>query len=353
MLKHSGFEASKSVYVELMVLIFILAYFTWRYVENPFRKKQRFNQAAIFMLSALLMIFFIVLGYLGHRSNGFDERAHMLVFKDLSYNTAVLGYTQCENFLDKNDPKLNYCYGANKLPNALVVGDSHADDKFYGIEKSIKAYNWTLVGNSSCPPLLGVRVKSADSVECTERLNKLFAYIDEQKTLKVVVLSFAHMYPLDKLIAADHIQLRFDPKDSVIEDTSNPTLGKVDAFYAGLARTVDFLTSRNIKTVILLDVPELTFFPYDCLKDKVNCGFNKSDVVERQKVLREHVASIRLGYKDVLVFDSLDVFCDASTCNILKEGRSMYRDSHHLSHFGSIKYGEFLSDWLSKNTSLM
>lgn len=347
MLKHSGLDVSKSVYVALMVLTFILAYFTWRYVENPFRKKQRFNQAAIFVLSALFITSFLIFGYFGYRSNGFDGRAHMLVFKDLSYNTAAFGYTQCENFLDKNEPKLNYCYGANKSPNALVVGDSHADDKFYGIEKSIKAYNWTLVGNSSCPPILGVRVKSFNSTECTERLNKLFAYIDDKKTIKVVVLSFAHMYPLDKLIAADHIQRRYDPKDSVIVDTLNPTLGKVDAFYAGLERTVDFLTSRNIKTIILLDIPELTFFPSDCLKGNVNCGFNKSDVVKRQDILRKNIANIRLGHKDVVVFDSLDVFCEGNTCNILKEGRSMYRDSHHLSHFGSIKYGEFFSEWLS------
>lgn len=351
MLKHSSLEVTKSEYVALIILTFILAYFTWRYVEKPFREKQRFNQTKIFVLSALIMTFFIVFGYFGHRSNGFEDRAHMLVFKDLSYNTSTFGYIQCENFLDKNEPKLNYCHGINKLPNALVVGDSHADDKFYGIEKSIKAYNWRLIGNSSCPPILGVRFKSADGVECTERLNKLFAYIDSQKTLKVVVLSFAHMYPLDKLIAADHIQRKFDSKDSVIEDMSNPTLEKVDAFYAGLVQTLDFLKSRNIKTVILLDIPELTFFPSDCLKDKVKCSFNRNDVIERQYVLREHIESIKLSYKDVLVFDSINVFCKDNTCNILKEGRSMYRDSHHLSHFGSIKYGEFFSDWFYKNTS--
>ena len=74
------------------------------------------------------------------------------------------------------------------------------------------------------------------------------------------------------LIAADHLQAGYDPLDAVIEDLSDPALGRVDAFYAGLTRTVDFLASRGIKTVIFLDIPELTYFPADCLKGKVACS---------------------------------------------------------------------------------
>jgi len=41
-----------------------------------------------------------------------------------------------------------------------------------------------------------------------------FSYIDaNSSSIKVVVLSFAHMYPLNQLIAADHIQRQFDQKE--------------------------------------------------------------------------------------------------------------------------------------------
>jgi len=63
---------------------------------------------------------------------------------------------------------------ASATQNALVVGDSHADDKFYGIQKNVPSYNWKLLGNSSCPPLIGVKFKSVDGTECTERLQKIF-----------------------------------------------------------------------------------------------------------------------------------------------------------------------------------
>ncbi|HQV40655.1 MAG: acyltransferase [Moraxellaceae bacterium] len=344
-IRTSPLEQDRSLFFLLILITFILAYISWRYVENPFRDKKKFTRAKVFILSAMAMIFFIIFGLLGHKSNGFEGRASMAKFDDLAYDTSTLGYTQCDNFLDKNDPKLNYCYGEDNDPTALVVGDSHADDKFYGIEKAVPAYNWRLVGNSSCPPLYGVRFKSVDGTECTERLKKIFTYIDQTKSVKLVVLSFMHMYPLDTLIAADHIQLKFNPEDSIIEDGFNPSLGKIDAFYSGLNRTIEFLHSRKIKTVILLDIPELLFFPSGCLKDKAECIFEKSAVIKRQEIIRSRIARLSREYKDLLVFDPLDIYCDNGACKVIKDGHLMYRDSHHLTHFGSLRYGDFFSNW--------
>jgi hypothetical protein len=159
------------------------------------------------------------------------------------------------------------------------------------------------------------------------------------------------MYPLNQLIAADHIRKKFDLKDSIIVDINDPTLGKIDAFYAGLERTVKFLKNRNIVVIIALDIPELVTFPIDCLKRQSGCYFSKNDVLSRQVVLRNKVSGLTASYNNVFVFDSLDVFCRDSSdrCSILFDGRTLYKDSHHLTHFGSLKYGEVFSSWLSNN----
>jgi len=349
-LKHSDFDDTKEIYALLILLTLLLAFISWKFVETPFRKKSIFSRKAIFVFAFLGSAFFIGLGFFGHRTNGFDSREHMAIFKDLLYDTSKLGFQQCSDSLSKQDPKLNYCMSASPNPNALLVGDSHADDKFYGIHKEVLSYDWKLIGNSSCPPLFGVKVKSADGTDCTERLQKIFSYIDaNSSSIKVVVLSFAHMYPLDVLIAADHIQRQFDPNDSIIVDINDSSLGKIEAFYTGLKRTVDFLESRNIDVVITLDIPELVTFPADCLKNQIGCNFSKSDVLSRQVVLRNKINELAASSANVRVFDSLDVFCrdSSDSCSILFEGRSLYRDSHHLTHYGSLKYGEIFSLWLS------
>lgn len=343
--KQSDIKESKLVQFLLLIFALILAYFSWLYIERPFRERKRFSRNQIFSFVILIMVFFIVFGVSGYKSNGFENRDKMAIFKDLKYNTSVLGYAKCESDLIDNVPKIGYCYGSNNVPTALVIGDSHADDKFYGIEKFIKGYNWRLIGNPSCPPLYGVRFKSADGMICTEKLNKIFSYINSQKSIRLVILSFAHAYPLDTLIAADHIQRKFDQNNSIIEDIYNPTFGKIEAFYAGLKRTVDYLEARKIKTIILLDVPELTFFPLDCLKGKIGCEFNRNAVIKRQEILRKYISKLSHDYSDLLVFDPLDIFCSGDSCQILNNSRPLYRDSHHLTLYGSLIYGKTFSEW--------
>jgi peptidoglycan/LPS O-acetylase OafA/YrhL len=350
-LKHSGYGESTTVYLVLIAVTFGLAYLTWRFIENPFRRKQTFGRATIFLLAALMMAFFIGFGALGHKTHGFSDRSHMLKFADLAYDASKLGYSSCNNALTQTEPKLNYCYGEGEPADALVIGDSHADDKLYGIAEAVKDFDWMLVGNTSCPPLMGLRFKSADNTECNEILSRLFAYLDKQDALKVAVLSFSQAYPLEEYIAADDVQLRLDPEDTIAEDIADPALNKVDAFYAGLDRTVEFLVSRNVATVIILDIPELTYFPADCIKGKVECSFSKAAVLERQKILRAKVAELQRSTPNVHVFDSLDVFCvdGSDTCSILKDGRILYRDSHHLGHYGSLVFGAVFAAWFKSN----
>lgn len=350
-LKHSKFPENSYSYGFFIGITLVLALLTWKYVESPFRKKDEFGKAQILRYSSAFAIFFVTFGVLGHKSNGFEDRDHMTLFKDLTYDTSKLGYAQCNNDLSNKEPKLNYCMGSTETPSALLVGDSHADDKFYGIEKNVYGLDWMLVGNSSCPPLFNVKVKSVDGTECTERLSKLFSYIDEASSIKVVVLSFAHMYPLEKLIAADHIQKQFDPNDSILVDKLNPKATKIEAFYEGLRRTVSFLAQRNIKTVISLDIPELEFFPSDCLKGGVSCTFSKDNVLQRQQLHRAMAHNLSSEFKGVLVFDPLPFLCEnnGDACSILIDSRSLYRDSHHLTHYGSLKYGEAFSIWFSKS----
>lgn len=349
-LRYSSHAAEKKYFLALSAFALALAYVTWKYVETPFRNKEKYSRKKVFILSLLGVSFLISFGVYGYRSDGFGQRARMAVFKDLAYDTSKLGYKECDNTLTNEEPRLNYCMSASSASNALVIGDSHADDKFYGIERNVPGYRWKLVGNSSCPPLIGVRVKSVDGVECTDRLAKLFSYIESDSSIRLVVLSFAHMYPLDNLVAADHIQMHFDPQNSVLVDVDNPRLNKVDAFYAGLARTIDFLEARDIKVVVALDIPELNYFPSECLGTFLRCDFSRRDVLSRQSILRDRVSMLTSGHEKVYVFDPLDLFCSegADKCSILLGGRTLYRDSHHLTHYGSFKYGEFFSKWLSQ-----
>ena len=161
-------------------------------------------------------------------------------------------------------------------------------------------------------------------------------------------MSFAHNYPLDNFIAVDHIKRRFKVSDRLLEDRESLANKTNYVFEIGLRRTIENLRKKDVSIVLLIDIPELIFMPEACLAKKVSCEFNRSDVIERQKVHRDLLSELGREVEGVSVFDSLDVLCDEGSeiCSILKDGRTLYRDSHHLSHFGSIEYGKFFADFL-------
>ena len=327
----------------------LLAYFSWKYIEAPFRNKLAINKAKIFIVSTSGLLLFSAFGFVGHKTNGYVERESMSVFKDLIYDNSSLGYLRCNNELDNVKPKLNYCWKSSNIVSHILLGDSHADDKFHGLVQASSDRNWMLLGNSSCPPLMKVNVESLDGTVCTDRLTKIFGFFDARDDIDSVILSFAHMYPLDELIAADHIKNKFKSNNRVLEDRLNVAVTPIEVFEAGLIRTVDYLQNKGIEVVLAIDIPELEFMPEDCLSKRISCEFNRADVLQRQRIHRDMLKEIAARFGGVRIFDTLNIFCwdNSEKCSILKDGRTLYRDSHHLSHYGSIEYGKYLSSFLN------
>jgi hypothetical protein len=299
-------------------------------------------------MSACGILAFTTFGIIGHQKNGFVGRESMAVFSDLTYDNSDFGYTPCNNELDRGNPTLNYCYKASEKPSHIIFGDSHADDKFYGLVQNSSHSEWMMLGNSSCPPLMDVNFQSADGTICTDRLEKIIKFFDRTDGIDTVVLSFAHSYPLDEMYAADHIRNGFKASDRVLEDRLGIAVTPTDVFEVGLRRTVDFFRSKGIAVVLVVDIPELKFMPEDCLKNAVSCEFNRTEVIQRQKVHRDLLSRISRDTQGVRVFDSLGVFCSGNedSCSALKDGRTLYRDSHHLSHYGSYEFGRAFSAFL-------
>jgi hypothetical protein len=330
----------------LASLVFAAA--SWSYIEKPFRDREKISRRNIFLLAAIGGATFVALGVLGHKTNGFAQREGMRAFSDLMYDRKALGYVECNNSLDRVAPKLNYCMKSAEKVDAIVFGDSHADDKFDGIAKGLSSYSWMLLGNSSCPPLREIRIISPDKTHCTEILKKAFVFLENQPDVKAVVLSFAHMSPLDELIAADHIKKGLKSSDGVIEDLYEVDAQPIDAFYNGLERAVKSLLKNDVNVIIAIDIPELHFLPEDCLKANHHCEFSRASVIDRQVIHRSKLAALKGAYPQIRLFDPLNIFCqDGSVCTIIKDTRSLYRDSHHLSHYGSRIYGAAFSKWFS------
>jgi len=142
---------SPTVFFLLSILSLVLAFLSWKYVEAPFRKKQRVKRSRIFAFSIILGSTFATIGLFGHSYPTLLEQKWLERQKDTVVDTYNI-YKQSEpdfwinpengiahsltpcrfrthEITDDVENRLVMC--RNKFgKGTLIIGDSHARDLF-------------------------------------------------------------------------------------------------------------------------------------------------------------------------------------------------------------------------------
>ncbi|NBX77005.1 MAG: acyltransferase, partial [Proteobacteria bacterium] len=67
-------EPSTEAYVLLIILNFILSFFSWKFIEQPFRNQFFLSRKQIFSGAAIFTLVFLLLGLLGISQSGYPQR---------------------------------------------------------------------------------------------------------------------------------------------------------------------------------------------------------------------------------------------------------------------------------------
>lgn len=318
--KYKGVEASDTkIFAMLSLVTLLFAYYSWRYVEVPFRGKSNFRRSQIFIFSLFFSLFFLTLGLIGNTEKVFklrfdDELKYVLSFNSYDYKNV---YRQGECFLNPEQPYTDFkkfCRSENHKDSILIWGDSHAAALSFGIRKHFSSVSQYTA--SGCPPVLGVNFGWRPMCEA---INKFVGQeIAVQKPRAVILHSNWLLY---------HEQ---DPAFS-------------------LRKTIDFIKEKSTDTKIFIVggvpqyVPSLPIYMYNkqtILADNVRIA---SPVYEKIALIDDELnrLSLELG---VRYFSSLDSFCGKDGCLVTSffEGNRMLMawDYGHLTSAGSV----FLSD---------
>lgn len=154
-------EPSNWLLAMLTILAFVFAYFSWRFVEVPFRNKQYFNRKQIFYFTGLFSVFFLAFGLTGKATNGFEGRLPNEQLKLLSFEkyefSSVYRLNVC--FLDAKQNSAEFskiCDGNTKAKSTLIWGDSHAAALYFGLQ--LEMDNVMQYTASGCPPIKDILV---------------------------------------------------------------------------------------------------------------------------------------------------------------------------------------------------
>ena len=184
--------------IVLTTLSLVMGYFSWRYVELPFRNKARFTQKQIFSFAIGCSVAFICIGTYGYFSDGFKGRYLSVDNMQATHSENLQKTEEC--FLTRreadafdqfkcaeNHPDLKY--------NVLLIGDSHAASLYPGLHEFLnsKGVNLNMLTAGYCLPLVEkfpVNESLSATSRCEKINQKVNTLITEKKFDLIVISSF-------------------------------------------------------------------------------------------------------------------------------------------------------------------
>jgi hypothetical protein len=210
-----------------------------------------------------------------------------------------------------------------------------------------------LVGHSSCPPLLGVKLLTAARPdECEAKNQQAMDTILAAPSIHTVVLANVGSFYLGHSLSPQH-RGAHAPSRYRLDDGSGEANARVYA--RGLRRTVEALRAAGKQVVLVMDMPQFSFFPVRCIDRPITfeapraptpCAAPKQPMLDAQADYRALLTQLATDDPGILLYDPYPAFCDAAQCFMAEPGMLYYRDSHHLSMRGATKFARAFTAWL-------
>lgn len=315
-------EASMLLLGTLAALSIVLAAFSWRFVEQPFRHRgpsARFSRSAVFQFAGIGAIFIVGIGALGYLTDGLDFRLssteRAILEESASYHAHVrtgandrfgcfFDFSQQARVLVEND-----CVPQNSSGRIILFGDSEAAHYYDALRSSSlgeNVFQWT---GASCRPF---------EFSLTDRRCLEFLKLFEQNVVPTLTASDA------VVVSANWINTYNSIRSS--------------EFDGQLRKIIALLVSTGAKVLIVGNTPDFKVEPFGEL---VGSGLSRSQDVRLP--VRDyfpsdgHLATIASDMGAGFV-QPTELFCPPETpwhCDFRKNGHFLFFDQGHLSDVGA------------------
>lgn len=324
-----------------IVLTFILAYLSWKYVEQVFRDRKRYSRRAIFAGSAAFLSTFIVIGLAGHLTKGFNARA------DVDYSASIRPSPkrdEChQSFGETFDPEKACRYFGDQVTWA-AFGDSHMVEPAYALAEKLKPQNQGVLhlSYSACPPALLFEV---DVKGCHQWINDAVTYLEQHDEIRNVLLGFRYSLFLHGDQIDDYPRVPHeDPSEHMLTAEPLNEAAARELYWRSFNTMIDRLIAAGKKVHVIYPMPELPLhvekavFPKVAFAEETLLQVEQTTTAdyyrERNQYILQKLDS--LPYSDQLVaIKPFDIFCRDGYCPAVRDGKSLYFDDDHLSIAGA------------------
>ncbi|MCK0206474.1 acyltransferase [Starkeya koreensis] len=352
----------------LAVLSLALAYLSWRYVEQPFRRGPiplLPSRQAVFRASTVAGVLFAAIGTYANVSKGIPSRLAAIEpgsreERLMASARMPMGTGRCEP-----GPRTNGAGAlcavfepANAERRILIVGDSHSSvmlPAWAGVGERNAVY-W--LGAPGCPPLIGVSVHGGmfDLGVCEDVARRQIEMVKERGFDTVVLVARWSLYPdgynpgLGRRVSLS--------REGEMRGTSQAD--SAELFAQALPNTVAAYLALGVNVVLVEQIPEQKVLPEKTLQQAALLGMSGGvDDEAFEKAIWESSTTVEEGRKrlaftrdvveklrgeKVWVVSFEDAFERNGRYVWGDRGGAFYSDQNHLSVHGT----EFLRDSVTR-----
>ncbi|WP_444925727.1 acyltransferase family protein [Microbulbifer sp. TRSA002] len=334
-----------------IALSLILAWFSWRFVEAPFRRasERGFSRRNLALTLGIVGTLIMSVSLVINVKKGVPSRLPEPIYA--AYESAKKR-TSKERRCMKLAPSEGLCE-LGKLEdeptaNYLLWGDSHAGAFIPGFERWLEAVGQSgiVAAKSACAPLLGVvRLEMGASHGCDRFNNEVIEILERRKDIETVVLvaRWALLVEGNRPLGEGGSPAVLGIAKGAVDSpkSSDPSRRNFDLVSYGLRETVARIRETGRKVVIVEGVPEIPFSvplaiaSAEFIGAKVQSAPTLKEVEERNR--RAGIIFEVLSQEFEIQRGSLVSQLCPAECQIQLKGKSLYRDGDHLSTFGSEK----------------
>ena len=332
------FAFSKVVWIDeepyvrslLTLMTFPIAYLSWRYVEQPFRDKQKFTRIKILQLSSSCLTLTILAGLAGHFSGGFPSRHTETLHYQVTQTSGKLFNDECRErypqFLS-----LNTCRSSSfNEPTIALIGDSHSHALYESMETYFAQETVINLGVWSCYPF--VNEEHLERNDCSDKQALLSSFLQNNPQIHTVYLVGYWGYLASGGFAERGNGWRLS--DNITDLDADSFLTNAEGFLTEL--------QHHSRTIFLIEnVPSLDFSPIRCGDvgmprfGDTRCSMRFEDYIERKRQVEPLINSLIRDFPNVSYVLTQQLFCDETVCNALLNGETLYVDGDHVSKKGA------------------
>ena len=297
----------------LIVASMALAWLSWKFIENPFRRSSHIynSRSSIFILSVLGILVFSSTGIIGHETNGYAAQRYstqQLMYFDTGKPSPLR--SKCHFSQEIESLARTECqYFGEEPAEIAVLGNSHATELAYGLAKVLEKNKSSILHYTMSGCRHNFKVLGEKSTVCQRWHDIVIKKLTSNSSIKTVILSYRN--------------------ESYLQEQK---------YRNSLIEISDDLISAGKKVVLVLQAPlpgahieKYLSYNLQTLPSTIR-GISIENWNHTYRAANSLIEEIS---NDVIVVDPADYFCESNECLVVKDGKALYFDDDHMSVNGA------------------